>query len=263
MKALFVTLIQSDISWENKAQNTAAFSEKIRGLPKSSQIVFLPEMFATGFSMNPQLAESMDGEIISWLRREAQATGKILCGSVMIKEEAAIFNRLIWMLPNGEFHYYDKRHLFAFGGEDKVFSSGNKRLIVQVNGWKLCLLICYDLRFPVWCRQKSPLYDALIFIANWPAKRSDIWECLLKARAIENQSFVIGLNRIGKDGSGLNHSGDSQIINPLGKIVQEAPSNKQSIIHYELDPREIQTTREHFPFLNDADGFILHELAKG
>lgn len=258
MKPLSVAAIQFDICWENKAKNLVFLSDEIRKLPSDDKVVFLPEMFATGFSMNALFAEAMEGETVNWMRTTAQSAGKIICGSLMIREEDKIFNRLIWMLPNGLLHYYDKRHLFAYGGEDKVFAAGEKRLIVQVNGWKICLMVCYDLRFPVWCRQQqNEPFDVLVFVANWPEKRSLAWRTLLQARAIENQCYVIGVNRVGEDGNAIAHIGDSLIIDPLGKILQEAPRGESSILHQLLQAEKLEDTRSQFPFLIDADRFLV------
>lgn len=257
MKSLAVTGIQTDIDWENKEQNLQHLSEKIKSLPDKQKIVFLPEMFATGFSMNTALAEPMGGFIVSWMKDLSVSAGKIICGSVMVRENGDIFNRLIWMQPNGSSYHYDKRHLFAFGNEDRFFSSGQKRLVVQVNGWRISLLICYDLRFPVWCRQQQEKYDVLAFVANWPEKRIHAWRTLLQARAIENQCYVIGVNRIGNDGNGILHSGNSLIVDPLGRIVCQAEEGRESLLQWDLEPDVLQEARTHFPFLEDADPFLL------
>lgn len=256
MKPLTLSLIQSDLFWEDKAQNLAAFRQEINALSQEAQVVVLPEMFNTGFSMNADLAEDMEGKTLQWLERLSQQAGKIITGSVMIQEEGGIFNRLIWMLPDGTHYHYDKRHLFAFGGEDKVFAPGNRRLVVQVNGWKICLMVCYDLRFPVWSRQQAEPYDLLIYVANWPEKRSHAWKTLLQARAIENQCYVAGLNRVGKDGNGICHSGDSAVIDPLGRIMDQLsgrPGTLTQTLHKEL----LVEVRSRFPFLKDADQFLL------
>lgn len=258
MKAIDIAALQTDIFWEDKTRNLDILSQKIWGLGNNLHIVFLPEMFATGFSMNPALAESMDGQIVCWMGKTASRVGKIICGSVMIKDEGQIYNRLIWMLPNGKWHFYDKRHLFAYGGEDKIFTPGNKRVVVQVNGWKICLMVCYDLRFPVWCRQQSSApYDVLVFVANWPERRSLAWKTLLQARAIENQCYVLGVNRVGEDGWGIAHSGDSLLIDPLGEIIQSAREGQSDIIQATLAADLVHNSREHFPFLKDADRFLL------
>ena len=265
MQALTISLIQSFLYWEDKAKNLAAFEEKLQQIPKEAQVVILPEMFSTGFSMKPEVfAETIDGATISWLKNMSIKYRKIITGSLIIEEAGHYYNRLIWMLPNGQFYHYDKRHLFGFAGEDKHYTAGEKKLIVQVNGWRICLMVCYDLRFPVWARQK-PLtdetenkfsYDALVYVANWPERRSHPWKTLLQARAIENQSYVIGVNRIGKDGNGINHSGDSMLINPIGEPIWHQ-ANEEAIFTYTLEPSELKKVRDHFPFVNDADDFLL------
>lgn len=256
MKPLTLSLIQSDLFWEDKTKNLASFEREINALPREVQIVVLPEMFNTGFSMNARLAEDMEGEALQWMKRLSHQSGKIITGSVMIKEAGKIFNRLIWMQPNGTFYHYDKRHLFAFGGEDKVFFPGDKRLVVQVNGWKICLMVCYDLRFPVWSRQQSEPYDLLIYVANWPEKRNHAWKTLLQARAIENQCYVAGLNRVGEDGKGIRYSGDSALIDPLGHIVDQI-SGRAGTLTVVQHQALLAEVRSHFPFLKDADQFLL------
>lgn len=264
MTSLTVSLIQTDLFWEDKKQNLAFLEEKIRGIQEQTNLVILPEMFSTGFSMNPSLlAESMEGETIAWMKKLAISKKIILTGSIIIEENKQFFNRLIWMLPNGNFGYYDKRHLFAFAGEDQHYHSGNKRFITSVNGWKINVQICYDLRFPVWSRQQSnpdsPEFDLLIYVANWPEKRKHAWKTLLTARAIENQAYVIGVNRVGVDGNQIHHSGDSMLIDPLGNIL--FTKEQEQVIHsFELTKEMLIDTRNKFPFWKDADQFhILQE----
>src|SRR5438067_754303 len=242
MPSLSLTLIQSQLHWEDKTANMRMFEEKIRAIKGSTEIVILPEMFSTGFSMRPkELAEKMEGPTMEWMHEIASSKRIILTGSMIIEEEGNYYNRLIWMLPNGQYGHYDKRHLFAFAGEKEHYKSGKGRLISSVKGWTSNLQICYDLRFPVWCRQQTfsllrnerattpvdadmvdqPEYDILICIANWPERRNHAWKTLLQARAIENQSYVIGVNRVGKDGNDIYHSGDSMVIDPLGEILYQ------------------------------------------
>ncbi|MEI6086103.1 MAG: amidohydrolase [Bacteroidota bacterium] len=259
MSSLSVSLIQSSLFWEDKKRNLAMLEEKILAVPENTNLVILPEMFSTGFSMKPSiLAETMDGETIAWMKRIASSKKIILTGSIIIKDNEHYFNRLIWMLPNGTYGFYDKRHLFAFAGEDQHYTSGNKRLITSVNGWKINLQICYDLRFPVWARQQSndesPEFDLLIYVANWPERRNHAWKTLLTARAIENQSYVIGVNRVGEDGNQINHSGDSMLIDPLGNIIFTHPY--EEVVHsFELTKDTLNDTRNRFPFWKDADQF--------
>jgi predicted amidohydrolase len=259
MHSLSVSLIQTYLFWEDKKRNLDMLEGKIMGIAETTNLVILPEMFSTGFSMKPSvLAETMEGETIEWMKRIASSKKIILTGSIIIEENGHYFNRLIWMLPNGNLGVYDKRHLFAFAGEHQHYTSGNKRLITSVNGWKINLQICYDLRFPVWARQQSnnasPEFDLLIYIANWPERRSYAWKTLLSARAIENQSYVIGVNRVGEDGNQINHSGDSMLIDPLGNIL--FTKQQEEVIHsFELRKDSLNETRNKFPFWKDADQF--------
>ena len=263
MSSLTVTLIQTNLFWEDKKANLEMLQKKIESIKDKTEVVILPEMFSTGFSMNPKkLAEEMHGETISWMKKIAAENKIILTGSVIIKEQEKYFNRLIWMQPNGVYGYYDKRHLFAFADEHSHYTAGNKKLIASVKGWKINLQVCYDLRFPVWARQ-SPFeeenkYDLLINVANWPQKRDLAWKTLLRARAIENQCYVIGVNRTGEDGNKIGYSGDSTIIGPAGEIVYDKNSD-EDIFTYTLQREKISETRSHFPFLKDADSFIIKE----
>jgi len=265
---LTITIIQTNLYWENKKANLQMLEQKINSITGKTEIVVLPEMFSTGFSMKPEiLAETMDEETLQWMKRIAATKKIILTGSIIIKEEENYFNRLIWMLPNGQYGIYDKRHRFAFAGEDLHYTAGNKRLIASVKGWKINLQVCYDLRFPVWSRQASPLsplqrrgeqeaseYDVLIYVANWPERRNTAWRTLLQARAIENQCYVVGVNRVGKDGNDINHSGDSMVIDSLGEILYHK-KDEEDIFTITLDKDHLQTIREKFPFWKDADGF--------
>lgn len=236
------------------------FSEKINAISGKKQVILLPEMFSTGFSMTPEkFAEKMDGPTVQWMRDTAAKHTIILGGSVIIEENGDYFNRFIWMQPNGTAIHYDKRHLFGYAGEDKHYTAGAKRVIVSVNGWKILLQVCYDLRFPVWARQQPMAdenfeYDAILYVGNWPERRSLPWKTLLQARAIENQSFVIGLNRVGNDGNGIYHSGDSRVIDPLGNILYEK-SHEEDIFTAVLEKNTLDAIRQKFPFAKDADGF--------
>ncbi len=274
MSSITITIIQTNLYWEDKAANLQMLEQKINSIKDKTEIVVLPEMFSTGFSMNPgKLAETMDGETLQWMKRVAIAKKVILTGSIIIKEGENYFNRLIWMLPDGQYGIYDKRHRFAFADEDQHYTAGNKRLIASVKGWKINLQVCYDLRFPIWSRQtpppqevpkqsegkerssgKGPEYDLLIYVANWPERRNTAWKTLLQARAIENQCFVVGVNRIGKDGNDINHSGDSMIIDPLGEVLYHK-KEEEDIFTLTLDKNHLQTVREKFPFWKDADEF--------
>jgi omega-amidase len=256
--SLTLSLIQTSLHWENPAVNLRMLEEKIMGISERTEIVVLPEMFSTGFSMNPsQLAETMDGESVNWMKRIAQTKKIILTGSLIIRDGDHYFNRLLWVLPNGSLGFYDKRHRFAFAGEDKEYTAGKKRMIASVNGWKINLQVCYDLRFPVWSRQQpgeTPEFDLLLYVANWPERRNHAWKTLLTARAIENQCYVVGLNRVGNDGNGIYHSGDSMVVDGLGTVLFHQPDNE--IIHtFTLQKESLQEIRTRFPFWKDADEF--------
>ena len=260
MQTLTVTVIQTDLAWEDKAANRHMLEKKIINSERT-ELVVLPEMFTTGFSMNTAaLAEPMDGETIAWMKRVAVEHKIILTGSIIIKEGENFYNRMVWMLPNGEFGVYDKRHLFAYGKENDFYTAGNKRLIAQAKGWKINLQVCYDLRFPVWARNRAmdgqPEFDLLIYTANWPARRSHAWKTLLCARAIENQCFVIGVNRTGKDGNDFSYSGNSMIIDPLGEILYHC-ADEEDVFTIPLSKDHLAEVRNAFPFLKDGDEFNL------
>ena len=260
MQPLTITLIQTNLHWENKAANLLMLEQKIKAIEERTEIVVLPEMFSTGFSMNNLLlAEDMNGETVTWMKRIAAENKIILTGSIIIKENENFYNRLIWMLPNGEYGVYDKRHLFGFGNETEHYSAGNKRLIASVKGWKINLQICYDLRFPVWARQnptdKSEAeYDVLIYVANWPERRSHAWKTLLCARGIENQCYVLGVNRVGDDGNNIYHSGNSMVVDPAGAVLYHK-ADDEDIFTITLEKENLVETRNKFPFLKDGDNF--------
>jgi predicted amidohydrolase len=260
MSTLTVTLVQTDLHWEDPAGNRRELGEKIRSLSQKTEIVVLPEMFTTGFSMEAaRLAEPMDGASVAWMREIAAEKKIILTGSLIIKEGGHNYNRLVWMLPNGQYGCYDKRHRFAYGGEGEQYTPGVKRLIASVKGWKINLQVCYDLRFPVWARnsldeQGQPEYDVLVYVANWPEPRIQAWKTLLTARAIENQCYVIGVNRTGKDGSGHQYTGDSMVIDPLGEVIYHK-AGQEDTPTIALDKARLEEVRGKLPFLGDADAF--------
>lgn len=263
MSTLNITIIQADLHWEDRAANLAMFESKIKAIKEKTEIVLLPEMFSTGFSLHPApLAETMDGPSIAWMKRLAAEKRIILGGSLIIREGELFYNRFAWVLPNGQVGFYDKRHRFAFAGEDKEYTAGKKRIIASVKGWRINLMVCYDLRFPVWARQQSKEegleYDLLIYVANWPERRSHAWRTLLQARAIENQCYVVGVNRVGEDGNQIAYLGDSMIIDPLGEILYEK-KNVEDVFTMTLDKERLNEVRSHFPFWRDADGFTLQE----
>jgi omega-amidase len=259
---LTISTIQTNLFWEDVEANLQMFTQKMQLVPAETELVILPEMFSTGFSMQPnKLAETMYGNTIQWMQKMAIQHKKIITGSVIIKEQNNFYNRLIWMLPNGSFGYYNKRHLFAYANEHLQYTAGNKRLIAQVKGIKINVQICYDLRFPVWARQQvneaaEPEFDVLLYVANWPAKRSYAWNTLLAARAIENQCYVVAVNRVGDDGNGIYHSGNSSIINPMGEVVY-TKAKEEDIFTYCIHKKNIDAIRLQLPFLKDADRFSI------
>jgi omega-amidase len=254
---LHITLIQPDIVWENKEANLQQYEEMIAGIAGNKHVVVLPEMFSTGFSMAPErLAEPMGGPSVKWMADMAVRYRCILTGSLMIEEDGKYYNRMLWVQPDGRIGTYDKRHLFAYADEDKHYTPGSKRLITSVNGWRINLMVCYDLRFPVWARNQGDEYDVLLYVANWPEPRSLAWRTLLQARAIENQSYVVGVNRVGKDGKDFNYIGESSVFGPLGEqLWQKAYEPACHTVTLEKDV--LQKVRTKLPFLNDADKFLL------
>jgi omega-amidase len=266
MSTLTITLIQANLHWQNAAANLAMFEQKIIDIKERTEIVVLPEMFSTGFSMDPaSLAETMEGTTVNWMTRIAAAKKIILTGSIIIEEQGHYYNRLVWMQPNGIYGVYDKRHRFAFAGEDRQYTAGNKRLIASAKGWKINLLVCYDLRFPVWARQSPPVaagngnsheYDVLVYVANWPEKRIHAWKALLQARAIENQAYVVGVNRTGDDGNHIHYSGDSMVVDPLGEVMHNS-SQEEEVFTITLQKEKLEMVRNNFPFWKDADVFSI------
>ena len=249
-----IALIQAPLVWENPAANRNYFEAKIRSVSDEIDLVVLPEMFSTGFTMNPsKVWETMDGETISLLKNLANAKNCAIIGSLIIKENNQFYNRLVFVFPSGEIRNYDKRHLFSLAGEEKIYTAGNDKLIVEYLGWKICPLICYDLRFPVFARNVEN-YDLLIYVANWPTQRIQAWNILLKARAVENMAYTIGVNRIGNDANDYPHIGHSQVVDFLGNYVLE-PQEQEAAFIVELDQGALQEAREKFGFLNDKDDF--------
>jgi omega-amidase len=257
MNNLKITLIQSDLHWENKAKNLEMFSEKISQVLESTDLIILPEMFTTGFSMQPEkFAEDMTGQTVSWMKEKAREKNCVITGSFICEENNKYFNRLVWMRSDGTYSHYDKRHLFSMGDENNHYTSGYERIMEEIKGWNICPLICYDLRFPVWSRNLASYpYDLLIYIANWPERRSHPWKTLLLARAIENQCYVVGLNRIGNDNNEIYHSGDSAVINPKGEIISNILPHESFIETVTLNYNELAEFRKVFPVLKDGDRF--------
>ncbi|MCW3075704.1 MAG: Amidohydrolase, partial [Bacteroidetes bacterium] len=245
-----VTLIQSGLFWENRAKNISHFDELLNSITEETDLIILPEMFTTGFTMHPEkFSEPAEDATLEWLKQKAKQKKAVITGSVAVQENGKYFNRLYWADEHGKVSYYNKRHLFRIGKEDQHYEAGDHKIITQIKGWNICPLVCYDLRFPVWSRNKykkisdtivESEYDVLIYIANWPEIRNYPWKQLLIARAIENQSYVIGVNRIGTDGNGYNHSGDSVVINPKGNIISHIKPNEESIETVEIDKNYLE-----------------------
>ncbi|WP_028981354.1 amidohydrolase [Sporocytophaga myxococcoides] len=257
MQDLKITLVQTPLFWKNSGANLAMLEEKLWQMKEQSDLIILPEMFTTGFSMDAaELAEPMNLTAFKWMKQMAAQKKAVITGSVIIKEGDKFHNRLIWMEPDGSFDAYDKRHLFRMAGEDKVYTAGIKKLIKEIKGWKICPLVCYDLRFPVFSRNRQNEYDLLIYVANWPAARNVAWKTLLRARAIENISYVAGVNRIGTDGKDLEYSGDSAVIGPVGEYIEEL-NDREELKTITLSAEHLNAFRQKFPAHLDADSFEL------
>lgn len=255
MSTLKITTFQAYLFWENIDKNLQNLGLRLSAIREKTDLIVLPEMFSTGFSMNPEkLAEEMNGKSMQWMQLQAQKFDCVITGTLIIREEGKYYNRLIWMRPDGTFEKYDKRHLFGFADEDKHYTAGNEKLFVELNGWKICPVICYDLRFPVWLRNTNEEYDMLLVLANWPERRSLHWRTLIPARAVENQAFVVAVNRVGHDGNEIYHSGDSMCIDPNGKVVYYKP-NDEDLYTFSINLDEVAKSRHSHPFLKDADQF--------
>ena len=249
--------IQADLVWENPEKNIAFFEEKINDLSTDVDLIVLPEMFTSGFTMKPEnVAEKMNGFSISWMQKLAKEKQMAICGSLVISENGKFYNRFVFVDENGTIETYDKRHSFTLAGEDKVYTSGTKQLIIHYKGWKICPLICYDLRFPVWARNTNN-YDLLIYMANWPIARVKAWDTLLKARSIENMSYVIGVNRTGKDANNFEYSGNSLIIDYLGEELSNLSKNEVGIVTSVIYKDKQDFVRNKLGFLNDKDSFSI------
>jgi len=253
MQTLKLGLVQADIIWENKLANLEKLEKLILSSP-DRDIYILPEMFNTGYSMNAnRLAESPDGSTLAWMKQLSEKTSAAITGSFIVSDNGAYYNRLAWVEPDGNVLWYNKRHLFSMASEDKFFTPGEEKLIFDYKGFKICIVICYDIRFPVWLRNTEK-YDLLIVVASWPEKRIHHWEKLLYARAIENQCYVAAVNRVGADGNGIQHTGMSMVIDPQGELIIKS-NNVEEIIFGEIDKERIKFTRRFMPFLADRDQF--------
>jgi len=252
-----VCLLQPDIVWENPKENLRIYRNMLMAETRGCDLILLPEMFSTGFSMNaPQLAESPGAKTMIWMKKLAREKNAWVLGSIIICENNQYFNRLVCMSPDGKSTHYDKRHLFTLAAEEKTYTAGKEKIFISVCGWKILPLICYDLRFPVWSRNTDD-YDLLIYLANWPKKRRYAWNTLLKARAIENQCYVAAVNRVGTDKHGIEHIGDSCIIDFMGEVLKKR-SNEPGIIYAELSKENLQKARLKFTFLNDRDEILIN-----
>jgi predicted amidohydrolase len=261
-KNLRITLVQSSLHWEQPIKNLNQFSKHLSALKRNeTDLIVLPEMFNTGFSMNASmLAEKPRGLTMQWMAEVARAINSAICGSLIIIEKNKFYNRFIWMNVDGTYEQYDKRHLFRMGKENGVFTAGTESVLINHKGWNICPLVCYDLRFPVWSRNQLDTkgnadFDLLLYVANWPSIRSYAWNQLLIARAIENQCYVAAVNRVGQDGKGIDHHGDSVILDPFGKPISKLKRNKKGIETVELPYKELAKFREVFPVMRDADKF--------
>jgi omega-amidase len=254
---LRVSLIQANLHWESAEKNIEMFTRKIQDIEEDTNLIVLPEMFSTGFTMNAAAnAEAMDGVTVQWMRKMAFQKQAVIVGSIIVEEDKKYYNRLIWMRPDGSFNHYDKRHLFRLAGEENTYTQGKHQWIMVWKGWKIYPLICYDLRFPVWSRRKKDFdYDLLLYVANWPERRVQAWKTLLPARAIENQSYVVGLNRVGEDGNAMTHSGDSMVIDFKGNVMSNFEPGKEKTETISLDIQPLIDFRQQFAFAEDADDF--------
>ncbi len=263
MQDLKLTLIQSELHWEDPVANLSSFEEKIWQISGSTDVIVLPEMFTTGFTMAAsRLAEHMNMRTFKWMKQMADQTGALILGSYIVSVHDRYYNRLLWMEPGGNFKTYDKRHLFRMANEQKIFAPGESLLISTWKGWRICPLICYDLRFPVWSRNrwdaalKRPFYDVAVYIANWPTARIDAWNTLLKARAIENLSYVVGVNRVGMDGNNIEYNGHSAVISPKGEAIF-SNEGAEIVRTLELSANSLHAFRDRFPAFLDADDFTI------
>ncbi|TXK73359.1 amidohydrolase [Mesonia sp. HuA40] len=258
MEDLHVSFIQTQLFWEDPQKNRTHFEAKLANLA-STDLVVLPEMFSTGFSMHPEpLAEPTNGPSLQWMQKMATQYQFALCGSLIVQEKQKYYNRLYFVYPDGQYTHYNKKHLFSLAGEQHKYSPGKALNIITYKGWRICPLICYDLRFPVWSRNQDEAYDLLLYVANWPARRTYAWDQLLKARAIENMSYVVGVNRIGQDANENQYLGHSIICDMLGQALTPEKLEKDISQGVLLSKEALQKVRKKLGFLRDADSFTLY-----
>lgn len=258
MDILRISPIQYDVFWENPSANRQKLDQMLAPLKGQTDLILLPEMFTTGFSMNArELAESMDGDTVAWMLSKADELNSAIAGSLIIKEKDHYYNRFLFASPEGQMDFYDKRHLFSMGDENQYFHGGNKRVVVNYSGWRIALFVCYDLRFPVWCRSINDA-DLILFTANWPEKRNIVWQTLTRARAIENQLYVACVNRTGKDGAGITYTGESAVIDPRGELLCDFKNNPDLVETCSVSLQQLNQFREKFPVARDEDQFEIY-----
>jgi len=260
MQNLTITIIQAELVWEDIQKNLINFDEKLKNLDEKTDLIILPEMFNTGFSINPKpIAEPPEGKTFRWMQEKSKQHDAAVCGSIITEDKGKYYNRFYWVLPDGSCEHYDKKHLFRLGKEWEVFSPGKKRVIIEYMGWKILPLVCYDLRFPVWSKNRlldqEFEYDLLLYVANWPVVRKYAWKHLLIARALENIAYVAGVNRVGVDGNNMNHSGDSMLIDTKGQIIAQAKAYHETLITIYISKTELEDFRRKFRFALDWDEF--------
>ena len=260
MNDLHIAYIQADLRWEDKAANLQHFSALLQQVQPGTDLVLMPETFTTAFPVDPKLfAETEDGPTMAWLRQQARALNAVVCTTFPIEKDGHYYNSLVWMRPNGSYELYFKRHTFTMGGEDKLVERGERQLLVELKGWRIRPMVCYDIRFPVWARNRyrdgQYEYDLAFYLANFPDSRMNVWHTLLQARAIENQAYWMGVNRVGDDNYGLHYSGESQVVNPRGLVVSKAEPYQEAVLHCTLDGDSLMRFREKFPLGPDWDGF--------
>lgn len=262
MSNLHLAYIQAALSWENKASNFIHFADMLKQVGPQTDLILLPETFSTGFPVDPvRFAETTDGPTMQWMREKAQEKDAVICATLPLEVAGHYYNSLVWMRPDGSYELYFKRHTFTMGGEDKLVERGQRQLVVELKGWRIKPMVCYDIRFPIWSRNRyvggQYEYDFGFYLANFPDSRMNVWNTLLQARAIENQAYYLGLNRVGDDPNGLRYSGESQVVNARGEVVSKANPYQEAVVHCTLDEDSLLRFRKKFPLGPDWDAFEL------
>ena len=262
MESLNIAYIQADLRWEDKAANIEHFSRLLEQGQPGTDLILMPETFTTAFPVDPkQFAEKEDGPTMAWLRQQAKAKNAVICTTFPLDIDGHYYNSLVWMRPDGSYELYFKRHTFTMGGEDKLVERGERQLLVELKGWRIRPMVCYDIRFPVWARNRYAdgqyEYDLGFYLANFPDSRMNVWHTLLQARAIENQAYWMGVNRVGEDAHGLHYSGESQVINPRGLVISKAEPYQEAVLHCTLDGEALQRFRQKFPLGPDWDKYTI------